>query len=268
MISAVLWSSLFGYIMLCAFVLMIPNMDDAAKQGWNVFFWAMDSQMNPLVKDVLYFLIFISQFLCGLATVTSLSRMMFAFSRDKACGVFRAGQGQPEIPDPGCLDLGRLDPVGSLRLVHVGHHDCRHASLFDRGVLHRHLPFLSFALPIALGIVAIGGPKWSKMGEWNMGIGTYKLVAVLTIVAMVLIFFIGIQAPNDWALPITVGFLVLTAIVWLAFETSASRAADRRGSGQAPGGNRRCRTRCRRSLIPRPAHALRPFLAGACLTNQ
>jgi amino acid transporter len=35
MVSAVLWSALFGYIMLCAFVLMIPNMDDAAKQGWS-----------------------------------------------------------------------------------------------------------------------------------------------------------------------------------------------------------------------------------------
>ncbi len=37
------WSGVFGYLFLCAFVLMIPNMDDAAKQGWNVFFWAMDT---------------------------------------------------------------------------------------------------------------------------------------------------------------------------------------------------------------------------------
>ena len=36
--------------MLCAFVLLIPDMDEAAKQGWNVFFWAMDA-MNPLVEE-------------------------------------------------------------------------------------------------------------------------------------------------------------------------------------------------------------------------
>jgi hypothetical protein len=36
---------------------------------------------------------------------------------------------------------------------------------------------------------------------------------------MVLIFFIGIQPPNDWALWITLGFLVITAIVWFAFES-------------------------------------------------
>ena len=35
---------------------------------------------------------------------------------------------------------------------------------------------------------------------------------------MILIFVIGIQPPNDWALYITVGFFVLTAIVWFAFE--------------------------------------------------
>ena len=36
---------------------------------------------------------------------------------------------------------------------------------------------------------------------------------------MAIIFYIGVQPPNDWALEITVGFLVLTAIVWFGFET-------------------------------------------------
>ncbi len=35
---------------------------------------------------------------------------------------------------------------------------------------------------------------------------------------MVLIFIIGIQPPNDWALNITIGFLVLTGIIWIVFE--------------------------------------------------
>ena len=33
-----------------------------------------------------------------------------------------------------------------------------------------------------------------------------------------MIFFIGIQPPNDWALWITVGFVVLTGVIWLAYE--------------------------------------------------
>jgi amino acid transporter len=73
---------LFGYMMLCSFVLMLPNMDDAAKQGWNVFFWAMDTQVNATSRISLYVAILHLAVLCGLATVTSVSRMIFAFSRD------------------------------------------------------------------------------------------------------------------------------------------------------------------------------------------
>ena len=56
------------------------------------------------------------------------------------------------------------------------------------------------------------------MGPWDLGRGVYSIFAVLSIISMVLIFVIGIQPPNDWALYITVGFFILTAIVWFAFE--------------------------------------------------
>ncbi|MBL7471136.1 amino acid permease, partial [Escherichia coli] len=60
--------------------------------------------------------------------------------------------------------------------------------------------------------------KWNKMGPWNLGEGMFKLFAILSILAMALIFVIGIQPPNEWALYITVGFLVVTAAVWFGFE--------------------------------------------------
>ena len=78
--------------------------------------------------------------------------------------------------------------------------------------------FFSFAIPITLGLFAWGTAKWDKMGPWNLGEGLFKLFAVLTIIAMIIIFVLGIQPPNDWAGIITVGFLVLTGIVWFGFE--------------------------------------------------
>ncbi|WSH63620.1 amino acid permease [Rhizobium ruizarguesonis] len=219
MVSAVLWSALFGYIMLCAFVLMIPNMDDAAKQGWNVFFWAMDAQTNPTIKNILYFLIFVSQFLCGLATVTSVSRMIFAFSRDKGLPASSAlAKVSPNFRTP----VAAIWTGSILSVLFVW---------FTSAITIAGTPaysivvsctviflFLSFAVPIALGLVSIGTAKWPTMGPWNMGIGLYKVIAVLAIISMILIFYIGIQPPNDWALEITVGFLVLTGIVWFTFE--------------------------------------------------
>jgi amino acid transporter len=78
--------------------------------------------------------------------------------------------------------------------------------------------FFSFAIPIALGLFAYGGPKWPKMGPWNMGRGLFSLFAVLSIASIILIFFLGVQPPNALALNVTIGFLALTAVVWLLLE--------------------------------------------------
>lgn len=219
MISSVLWSALFGYIMLCSFVLVIPNMDEAAKQGWNVFFWAMDAQVNPILKDVLYLAILVSQWLCGLATVTSVSRMIFAFSRDGGLPASKAlAKVSPTYRTPvAAIWTGSILAVlfvwGS-SLVSIGETPV-YTIVVSCTVIFL---FFSFAIPITLGLLAWGTSKWDKMGPWNLGEGMFKLFAVLSIIAMVLIFVLGIQPPNDWALYITVGFLIVTGVVWFGFE--------------------------------------------------
>lgn len=219
MVSSVLWASLFGYVMLCGFVLMIPDMDQAAAQGWNVFFWAMDAQVNPTVKQVLYLAIFVSQFLCGLATVTSVSRMIFAFARDGGLPASKAlSTVSPKHRTPvTAIWTGAILAV--LFVWFTSEITIAGASAYSIVVSCTVIfLFLSFAVPIGLGIVTAGTAKWPKMGPWDLGVGTFKLISVLALVAMVVIFLIGVQPPNDWALWITVGFLVITAIVWFAFE--------------------------------------------------
>jgi len=219
-VSSVWWSALFGYIMLCAFILVLPNMDDAAKQGWNVFFWAMDTQVPTTLKTVLYAAIVIAQWLCGLATVTSISRMMFAFSRDG---------GLPFSKSLALVSKKYRTPVHAiwagaiLSVLFVWGAKAVEAS----GVTPVYtivvsctviFLFFSFVIPIALGLFTHGTSKWPTMGPWDLGPAVFKLFALLSIIAMVLIFVIGVQPPNDMALKITIGFLVLTAIVWFAFE--------------------------------------------------
>ncbi len=219
MVMSVVWSGVFGYLMLCAFVLMIPNMDDAAKQGWNVFFWAMDARMPGVLKEILYFAIFISQFLCGLATVTSVSRMMFAFARDGGLPASSLlAKVSPTYRTPvAAIWTGSILAVlfvWGTSLVSIGGTSA-YSIVVSCTVIFL---FFSFAIPIVLGFFAFGTAKWPKMGPWNMGAPLFKLVAVLSAVAMALIFVLGIQPPNDWALYITVGFLVLAGVVWFAFE--------------------------------------------------
>lgn len=220
MVMSVVWSAVFGYIMLCSFVLMIPNMDDAAKQGWNVFFWAMDAQVNPVVKTILYVAIFISQFLCGLATVTSVSRMIFAFSRD---GGLPASRGLAKVSPKYRTPVAAIWTGATLAVLFVWGSSI--VSIGDTPVYSIVVSctviflFFSFAIPIALGLFTYGTAKWPAMGPWNLGRGLFTLFGVLSIISMVLIFVIGVQPPNEWALYITIGFLVLTGIIWLAFES-------------------------------------------------
>ena len=219
MISAILWSGVFGYLFLTAFLLMIPNMDEAAKQGWNVFFWAMDQRVPYAIKEILYGLILLSQALCGLATVTSTSRMIYAFSRDGGlpaskllAGVSRRHR-TPNAAIWTGATLALLFVIGAKWLEAGG--TPVYTVVVSCTVIFL---FFSFAIPIALGLLAYGGPRWRKMGPWNIGRGGYTLAALLSIASMVLIFVIGVQPPNAMARNVTIGFLVLTAVVWFAFE--------------------------------------------------
>ncbi|RYE86793.1 MAG: amino acid permease [Hyphomicrobiales bacterium] len=219
MISAVLWSSLAGYIMLCSFVLLIPDMDAAAAQGWNVFFWAMDTQVPAAIRNVLYAAIFLSQFLCGLATVTSVSRMIFAFSRDGGLPASRAlAKVNPRFRTPvAAIWAGSIASVlfvWGTSLISFGEASA-YAIVVSCTVIFL---FFSFAIPIACGLFAYGTAKWPAMGPWSIGRGAFMAVAVLSILAMALIFVLGVQPPNGNALYITLGFLVVAAVVWFAFE--------------------------------------------------
>lgn len=239
MVSAVIWSSLFGYLMLCAFVLMIPaeatvadpadatksitvpGMQAAAMQGWNVFFWAMEQQVPAGIRQGLYGVIFVSQFLCGLATVTSVSRMLYAFSRDGGIpGVSGLlAKVSPTWRTPvNAIWFGSLFSVlfvWATSSIEVKEGVTAYSVVVSCTVIFL---FLSFALPIFLGMIAYGGPKWPNPGPWSMGGALFRLVALLSLVSMGVIFFAGVQPPNSLALPITVGFVALSLLIWLLFE--------------------------------------------------
>jgi amino acid transporter len=209
-VNSTILSSLFGYIMLSAFVLAIPDMDKAAASGWNVFFVTLDAIFPVPLKEVLYVLIFVSQFICGLATVTSASRMIYAFSRDGGLPASNAlKKVHPKFRTP-------VAAIWTSAIISIAFtlYTPAYATIVSVTVIFL---FLSYGLPIMAGLFAYG-KSWTKMGPWSMG-GAFKLVAVLVIAAVALIFYLGVQPPNDAALTITLAFLVLTAVVWFGFET-------------------------------------------------
>ena len=206
-ISSVLYSSLFGWIMLCAFVIAIPDMATAAKQGYNVFFYVLEAILPQPLRLTIYVLIFISQFLCGLATVTSASRMIFAFARDGGFPSFLR-EISPRFRTP----VAAIWAAAIISILFT-----LYAPVYSTIVTITVIfLFLSYAMPIAAGLFTYGR-TWTKMGPWNIG-GAFRVVSVAVIVAIVFIFGIGIQPPNDKALWVTAAFFALLTVIWFAFE--------------------------------------------------
>jgi amino acid transporter len=219
-VSAVIWSSLAGWIMLCAIVLAIPDMAAGAKQGWGVFFETMNAILPGWLKQLLLFGILITQFLCGLATVTSASRMLYAFSRDGGMPV--ASDALATVSPQWRTPVNAIWTSTVLCLLYVVL-----AQFISIGgtniytiVVNSTLVFLflSFIIPLVLGMMAYGTAKWPNPGPWAMSAGTYKLVTVLAIVGMAIIFYIAVQPPNERVLWIVLGIIALLVALWFAVE--------------------------------------------------
>jgi amino acid transporter len=219
-VSAVFWSSIVGWVMICAITLAIPDMAAAAALGWGMFFGTMDAIMPAGLKTILYLGILIAQFLCGLATVTSASRMLFAFARDDGMpiGSKALASVSPKYRTPvnaiwTATVLCILYVVLALSIKVAG------TSIYVI-VVNSTLVFLflSFTIPLVAGLFAYGTAKWPNPGPWAMSAGTYKLVTLLAVIGMGVILFIAVAPPNERVLYVVAGFIALALILWVAVE--------------------------------------------------
>ena len=208
-IQSVFWASLFAWLLSCAFVLAIPDMDAAAKQGWNVFFWVMDQIVPRPLKITIYALVLTAQFLAGLATVTSVSRMIFAFARDDGLPASRIlKRVSPRFRTP----VAAIWTGVTLAVAFTLYADAYSTVVSVTSIVL----YMSYGMPIAAGLWAYGR-TWTRMGPWDMGPG-FRAVAALSVIIAFGIVFIGVQPPNEKALVVLVAIVVAALVVWRVTE--------------------------------------------------
>jgi amino acid transporter len=219
-VTAVFWSSLVGWVMICAITLAIPDMAVAAGQGWGMFFGTMDAIMPAGLKTVLYVGILVAQLMCGLATVTSASRMLFAFSRDGGMPVGSRALAtvSPAFRTP-VAAIWTATAMCILYVVLAMSIKIAGTSIYVI-VVNSTLVFLflSFTIPLVAALFAYRTAKWPNPGPWAMSAGLYKLVTLLAVVGMGVILFIAVAPPNDRVLWVVVGFIALALVLWVAVE--------------------------------------------------
>jgi amino acid transporter len=207
MISAVFWSALFGWLLVAAVLLAMPDMTEGAGKGWSVFFYVLDSSTMPkFLKDLLAIGIVVTNYLCALAGMTSLSRMIYAFARDG--GIPGASkflrQVSPKHRTPGaaiwvgaglCFILGWI--AGS---------DANAYIILASGCAV--FLYVSYIMPIGAGILA-EGKTWTKKGPFNLGVWS-KPVAILAVLGGAVLAFVGFQPPYQ-----LVGYFLAYATITL-----------------------------------------------------
>lgn len=208
MIHAVLWSFLFGYVMVCSFVLAMSDPAEAAKGGADTFFNLLGGLSIPaILKDALYILIVLANYLCALAGVTSTSRMVFAFARDGGLPkLFRQVSPSYRTPTPAIWLTVAASVAATL-------YSPAFAALAAGCAVFL---YISYAMPIAAGLLA-EGKSWTSFGPFRLG-ALSKPFALITVLGVVGLTFIGIQPPSDIVVNYALGLLVLLVVGWFGIE--------------------------------------------------
>jgi amino acid transporter len=206
LLRSVYLSGIFGWVMVCAFVIALPSVAEATKQGGNVFPWLMDQVIPETWRRLLWIGIVVSNYLCGLACVTSTSRMIYAFARDgglPASQVLRKVSPQHKTPVPAIWTTTAL-AIGFTLYTPA------YSTLTTACVIFL---YLSYVMPGIAGFLGYGR-TWTKMGPFNLGPVVFRIVTAISVLGVFLLVWIGVQPPNDKALTVLVVTVALLVIAW------------------------------------------------------
>src|SRR5262245_41501981 len=204
-VRSVLISGIAGWLMLAAIVLAIPDMNSAAAQGPHVVFWTLRNVLSSWAVGVLSGGIVVAQYLCGLATVTSASRMAYAFARDGGLPVSRwLRRVCPHFRTPD-VAIWTASVTSFLFTVYTPVYSTITAvcTIFL---------YISYVLPSALGLYAYGR-TWTQMGPWQLGIW-FRPLAAASVFGCVGLIAIGMQPPNEKSAWIVSATVLVLAVLW------------------------------------------------------
>ncbi len=204
-VNSVVVATLFGWIMLSAVVVTIGDPAAAANKGTGAFVFAMSDVLPHWLCLVLWGAIAVAQYLCGLATVTSASRMAFAFARDGGLPFSHAVRHVSLRFRTPPLAIWLVSTAAVLFTVYADAYN----TIAAASVV---LLYISYVLPTALGLLAFGR-SWTEMGPWQLG-RFFRPLAVLSIVGCLLLSVICMWPPNEKVVYVVTGMAATLAIVW------------------------------------------------------
>jgi amino acid transporter len=223
-LMSVVVSAIFGYILALGVTFAIQDIDATTGSGVFAVQQVFLESLGNTTAKVMLFITVGAQFYCGMSSITSASRMMYAFSRDRAV--------------PGHQLWRRLNrervPYLAAIAIAVLAFLCAFPAYFGTGGYTAYVAvtsiaviglYIAYAIPIFLRLRA--GDAWEP-GEWNLG-HWYKPIGWTAVIwiGFISILFILPTNPNGvpwhtdkfkWTLfnyaPLAVGGALLLVGVW------------------------------------------------------
>jgi amino acid transporter len=225
MLRSVYLSGLLGWVMVASFVLAMPDVAAGAGQGADVFAWLMRQALPGAAGRVLWIAIVAANYLCGLACMTSTSRMVYAFARDGGLpGSRLLRRVSPRWRTP----VGAIWTTAGLALASTLYAPA-YSTLTTACVIFL---YLSYVMPTAAGLRA-RGRTWTTFGPFDLGGTLYRVLGVVALAGTALLVWVGVQPPNEKALGVTVAAAALLLVAWWAGVRRVFRGPPR-VDGAAP----------------------------------
>ena len=199
MYMSVVVSVIFGFILLVAVTLAIPSTDGAVENLGFLVPWIWTESMSQNWAEALLFICVVAQFFCVTASLTSASRMLFAFSRDGAVPGHRLWRqvGKNRVPQLACAAIAVLAAAVMIPAIWnylVGY-------LVGTGIAVIGL-YVAFILPVILRFRL--GDKFEH-GAWSLG-KHYKWIDAIAIIWVAFISILFLLPPYKASIPGTEGW--------------------------------------------------------------
>lgn len=197
-------SGLFGYVMLAFVTLAIRDLN-ATAQASNPFIYIFEQALGSAFGRVVLWVVTLAMWFCGLSCVTSTSRMIFAFSRDRGMPfsqIWNQVSRQYRTPAAAvwlAATLAFLLPCLILALVAARPHQLDFSKLYPAvtGISTIGL-YLSYGIPLFLKMRAVRQGLWTSRanGPWSLGNWSVPVtwVALLWIGLITILF---VLPPNE-----------------------------------------------------------------------
>jgi amino acid transporter len=225
MLHSVFWSLVFGFILILAMVMAIPDTTASAASGWSSFNNLFIAAILPsFIGKLMLVGVIISNFLCALAAVTSTSRMIYAFARDGGLPASKLlASVSPTYRTPTAAIWATVivtsiltaitTPLGAFAALSTG------CAMYL---------YISYAMPVVAGLFA-EGKTWKEYGSFRLG-GLSKLFAVIVGIGAVVVTIAGhIFVPSIPATAETsfvpglwiysLAFVILLGLFWVLSES-------------------------------------------------